>query len=428
MSGYLIRGGCVISMDQKVGNHLVGDVLIQDDRIVEVGSNLRARNAEVVDASDAIVMPGFVDSHRHVWESLFRGLGDLAGSSDPAPLLGPHYSADDVYAATLIGLLGAVEAGITSVADWADIRPEHVPAALQAHADAAVRTVFAPAGASWSEDGDWQAASVAVEESPLLTAAAGPPVPLQDLARLSAEWGRARQSNLRIHAHSGTDPSQRGEVAGAADLLDADVTLVHCSSLGESDFDAVAAAGASVALAPSSEMAKGHEPPPMQRLIDRHIRPGLAVDTERLAPGDLFAPMRAAISIQHATHFDLKLAGKGGLPTLLTTREVIRYATIDGARAIGLGHVTGSLTPGKQADVIVLRADRPNIAPINDPIGAVVWGMDTSNLDWVFVAGQPRMRHGIVEADLSRVRSLASEAHRRVASAAGILTGAGVEA
>jgi cytosine/adenosine deaminase-related metal-dependent hydrolase len=113
------------------------------------------------------------------------------------------------------------------------------------------------------------------------------------------------------------------------------------------------------------------------------------------------------------------------LPKLLTTREVIRYGTIDGARAIGLGEVTGSLTPGKQADVVVLRTDRPNIYPINDPIGAVVWGMDTSNVDWVFVAGRPMMRAGILEADVERARDLAAGAHQRLSRASEALSHAG---
>jgi cytosine/adenosine deaminase-related metal-dependent hydrolase len=213
-------------------------------------------------------------------------------------------------------------------------------------------------------------------------------------------------------------------------MLGGDVTLVHCSGFGDADLDSVGSAGASIVLTPSSEMAGGIEPLQVQKLVDRGIRPGLGVDTERRGPGDLFAQMRAAISLQHATLFDLKLAGKAGIPKLLTTREVIRYATLDGARAVGLGEVTGSLTPRKQADVIVLRADRPNIYPINDPIGAVVWGMDTSNVDWVFVAGQPLMRDGILEADLGRVGLMAAEARERVLSAAGagIDVAAGVEA
>ena len=135
----------------------------------------------------------------------------------------------------------------------------------------------------------------------------------------------------------------------------------------------------------------------------------------------MFAQMRATNSIQHAAYFDLKLAGKAGLPNLLTTRDVIRYATLDGARAVGLGDVTGSLEAGKRADIILLRTDRPNIFPINDPIGAVVWGMDTSNVGWVFSGGQALMRDGVLEADVERARDLAVTAQHRVATASGLM-------
>jgi cytosine/adenosine deaminase-related metal-dependent hydrolase len=137
----------------------------------------------------------------------------------------------------------------------------------------------------------------------------------------------------------------------------------------------------------------------------------------------MFAQMRAAISIQHATLFDLKLAGKAGVPHLLSTRDVIRYATTDGARVAGLEAVTGSLEPGKQADIVMLRTDRPNIFPINDPIGAVVWGMDTSNIDWVFAGGRVLMRNGALEADVARARGLARDAQQRVGNASGLLVG-----
>jgi cytosine/adenosine deaminase-related metal-dependent hydrolase len=166
-------------------------------------------------------------------------------------------------------------------------------------------------------------------------------------------------------------------------------------------------------------MTGGKPPPPVQKLIDHGIRTGLGVGSDRLAPSDLFAQIRAVISVQHATYFDLKLAGKAGLPRLLTTREVIRYGCIDGAAAVGLADVTGSLGPGKQADIVILRTDRPNIFPVNDPIGAVVWGMDTSNIDWVLVAGRPVVRNGELDADLDRVRGLALTARARVGTAAG---------
>jgi cytosine/adenosine deaminase-related metal-dependent hydrolase len=198
--------------------------------------------------------------------------------------------------------------------------------------------------------------------------------------------------------------------------------LIHCSHASDADLDAAVSSKASVVLTPAAEMSQESVTPPIQRIIGRGLRPGLGVDNAEVAPGDLFAQMRSVISLQHATVFDLKLAGKAGLPHLMTTREVIRYATLDGARAIGLGSITGSLETGKQADLIVLRADRPNIAPINDPIGAVVWGMDTSNVDWVFVGGRPLMRSGSLTADQGRARDLAIKALNRLTESASALT------
>jgi len=294
-----------------------------------------------------------------------------------------------------------------------------------------LRTMFVPAGRSWAGVDDDRGLALKElterEHDPLRSFAVGLLRSVGDPDNFGEERAVASGSGLRFHAHAGIEASDRGAVAALAarSLLGADVTLVHCSGLDESDLNAIAASGATVSLAPSSEMVRGLGPPPIQQLIDRRIRPGLGTDSERLAPGDMFAPMRAAISLQHATYFDRKLAGKGGLPNLLTTREVIRFATIDGARAVGLDGATGSLTPGKQADIVVLRADGPNIVPLNDPIGAVVWGMDTSNLDWVFVRGVPLMREGVLAADLPRATAIATKARDRVATAAGLLSGVG---
>lgn len=442
MSGKtLIRGGTVLTLGARTPNHVVADVLIEDGVVTEVGPGLRARGAEVVEATDSIIMPGFVDTHRHLWKSLFRNLGET-GSEGPGPVrpavYGPHYQPEDVYAATLIGLLGAVEAGITTVVDWSDVSadPGHVDAALEAHRDAGLRTVFVHSMPVWAGGHQDEKAGLrrlaarwAQNPDETTTIASGPNDPSpDDLDRVARDWGLARELGMRVHTHVGADPSHRGVVAGLGErgLLGTDVTLVHCSHLDTGDLDAIAAHKTSVSLAPASEMADGMGIPPIQELIDRGIRPGLGVDSERVAPGDIFAQMRATNSVQHATHFDLKLAGKGGLPNLLTTREVIRFATVDGARVAGLGAVTGSIERGRQADLIVLRTDRPNIWPINDPIGAVVWGMDTSNVDHVFCAGRALMRDGVLTADVERARALASEAQARVARASGLLAATGV--
>jgi cytosine/adenosine deaminase-related metal-dependent hydrolase len=406
MSRFLLRGGCVLTLGARTPNFLEADVLIDGDRIAEVGPGLRARDAEVVDATDTIVMPGFVDTHRHVWKSLFRHVRD--GSSDH----GQDYRAEDLYAATLVGLLGATQAGITTVVDWSDAQPygSFADAALQAHVDSGLRTVLVLP--------DPEAFSRLYEsvEPGRTTVAYG--------ATGSAEdWIRAREAGARVHAHAGVERNDAVAVSELGELLGPDVTLVHCTNLADADLDGVAGAGARISITPSSEMAGGLGTPPIQGIIDRRIRPGLGIDNERAAPGDMFAQMRSTISLQHATYFDLKLAGKAGLPNLLTTREVIRFGTFDGANAVGLGAVAGSLEPGKQADIILLRTDRPNIVPVNDPIGAVVWGMDTSNVDWVFVAGQPLMRSGNLTADVARARDLATAAQTRITAASGHLVG-----
>jgi 5-methylthioadenosine/S-adenosylhomocysteine deaminase len=418
----LLRGGCVLTLGAKTSNLRQGDVLIEDGVIAEVGPSVRARDAEQVDATDTIVMPGFVDAHRHTWTSLFRNLGE-AGSAAPIDPARGRYSADDVYAATLNGLLGAAEAGITTVVDWSDAPPddELVAAALQAHADSGLRTVFvhprpddggaSPGVAIGSSAGVAFGARLAGE---------------RHLQQIAADRDRARQAGRRIHLHPAHDVSARVQVGRLAErgLLGEDVILLHRTELADADAEAIASSGAAVAVSPPSEMSSGLGPPPIQQLIDHGVRPGLGVDDERVAPGDMFAVMRATISVQHATVFDRKLAGKAGLPKLMTTRDVIRHATVDGARVAGLRATTGSIEPGMQADVLVLRADRPNIFPVNDPIGAVVWGMDTSNIDWVFVGGRVVMRAGVLETDVHRVRELAEAARRRVVDGANVVTSA----
>jgi cytosine/adenosine deaminase-related metal-dependent hydrolase len=422
MSRFVLKGGTVLTLGEKTPNHHRADLVVDNGRVAEIGADLRIRDAEVIDASDTIVMPGFVDTHRHVWRSLFKNLGGFAAEIDAT-----HLEPTDVYAATLIGLLGAIEAGITTVVDWADMPADetYLDAALQAHTDAGLRTVFVHGTRSPGSSAEKQAIARKIAEGATGGASAlgSVDVTRAHLDQVAAEWAVGRELGLRIHAHAGLDKADAGAVStlGEKGLLGDDVTLVHCTHLSDQDLDAMSTSATAIALAPSTEMAAGLGTPPLQRFLDRKIEPGLAVDDERLAPGDMFAQMRVTNSLQHAAYFDLKLAGKAGLPNLLTTRDMIRYATLVGAKAIGLGAVTGSLEPGKQADLIVLRTDRPNIYPINDPIGAVVWGVDTSNVDLVMVGGRVLMRDGALAGDVEHARTLAARAQERVVAAAGLM-------
>jgi 5-methylthioadenosine/S-adenosylhomocysteine deaminase len=433
----LIRGGVCLTLGARTPNHLEADVLVDDGRIAEIGRGLRARDAEVLDATDAIVMPGLIDTHRHTWTSLFR---NLAGPADAVSTLasgdlGRHLEPDDVYASTLLGLVSACETGITTVVDFSDVQVDerYTQAVRQAHVDSGLRTVFVHAVPAWSAGADEPVdalrrtlASGAQDPRTTLAFGDADPGPF-DAERISARWADARSLGVRIHAHAGVRPQEAGRVADLAGrgLLRDDVTLVHGTHLSDADLDALAAHHVGLALAPTNEMTGGIGMPPIQGLIDRGVSPGLGIGDEVLAPGHLFAQMRAVQSVQHARSFDLKLAGKGGAPHLLGTREVIRYATAHGARVAGLSDVTGTLEPGKQADVLILRTDRPNISPVNDPIGAVVWGMDASNVEHVLVSGRPLVRDGALVADVAHVRSLANAAHTRLAAAIGGLVPTG---
>jgi 5-methylthioadenosine/S-adenosylhomocysteine deaminase len=425
LGAVLLKGGVVLSQSRRVGNHVQADVLLQDGRVAEVGPGLRARDAEVIDATDMIVMPGFVDAHRHGWRSLLR---NLDGEETPETVLrrtGPRFGPDEVYAATLLSLVSAAEAGVTTAVDWSDIQVDAATfdASLQAHADAGLRTVFVPVAPAWADgvpDPLAMARRVTSDAATRVPATTTLAFGSADLVRGGQEfrssWRRARELGLRIHVHAGLSRDARGlvgDVAARGDL-GPDVTVVHGTHLDDHDLDAIASNDVGLAVAPTMEMASGLGIPPLQALIDRGIRPGLATEDQLVSPGDLFAQMRSAQSVQHAASFARKLGGEGSVPRLLTTREVLRYATVDGAVVAGLGEVTGCLEPGRQADVVLLRTDRPNIAPVNDPIGAVVWGMDASNVDTVFVAGRPLVRGGAVVADESHIRALALAARERL--------------
>jgi cytosine/adenosine deaminase-related metal-dependent hydrolase len=207
---------------------------------------------------------------------------------------------------------------------------------------------------------------------------------------------------------------------GEAGLLREDTTYIHCTTLNDIEIQMIVDTGGTVSLASPVEMMMGHGMPPIQKFLDRGLKPSLSVDVETNVPGDMFTQMRSVISLQHAQSFDRQLAGDTKAPERITPRDVLAYATIEGARANGLDHKTGSLTPGKEADVIMLRTDKPNVFPINDPIGAVVWGMDTSNVDSVFVAGKPMKRNGqLLHVDWNAMKKVVNESHEYVIKKSG---------
>jgi 5-methylthioadenosine/S-adenosylhomocysteine deaminase len=438
----IIKNGCVLSLDPKIGNFKRADVLIEGAKIVAVGRDLPVENCQIVDAGNMIVMPGFIDTHRHSWEGLLRNIGtDVPLEGDASYLafvlnvLAPVYRPEDAYAGNLVTALGAIDAGVTTLLDWSHIQAtrEHADGAIRGLQESGIRAVFAYGYPWWKypneNQGEWfkdVARQYFSSKDQLVTLGFAPPGPEFTPFEVAKEqWALAREVGARITVHVGVGSfGQHGKLAemGHAGLLGPDTTYIHCTTLSDEEISMIVDTGGSVSLATPVEMLMGHGMVPIQRFLDRGLRPSLSVDVETNVPNDMFTQMRTLMAIQHALLFDHKLQGGTDVPDPITTRDVLEFATIEGARANDMENLVGTLTPGKQADIIMLRTDRINVMPINDPIGAVVLGMDTSNVDSVFVAGKALKRNGqLVNVDLRRVQRMVEEARDYVVAKSGFI-------
>jgi cytosine/adenosine deaminase-related metal-dependent hydrolase len=421
-------------MDPGLGDLFGADVLVEDDRIAAVGHGLEAADAEVVDATGCIVIPGFVDSHRHTWETVIRGIApdvSLAGYFDVVlDQLAPAYRPEDVYAGNYLGSLEAIDAGVTTVLDWSHINntPEHSDEAIRGLRDARVRAVYCYGNPNTSLADWWYTSTLEAPEDirrvrdqyfsgedGLLTLAMGTRGPgfcTDEVVR--HDWELAREVGAPISVHVGMGPfaGRFSMVSHLNDLglLGSDTTYIHCNYLSDEEFRLIADTGGKVSVSPTVEMIMGHGTPPTAKALAHGLRPSLSIDVVTTVPGDMFTQMRFLFAqdrlLAHEAAF---AAGNEEEPQLLTSREVLEFATIEGARVCGLEDRTGSLTPGKQADVVVLRCDHSNTYPVIDPVSTVVLQADTRNVDTVFVAGEALKRDGqLVGGDLRRARDLAA--------------------
>ncbi len=429
----LIRGGTILSLDPHLGDLPTGDVLIEGDRILAVGRDLANGEVEVIDASGMIVLPGFVDSHRHIWEGLLRNIGTdvpLEGRTSYISFvlhkLAPAFRPEDAYVGDLVSALGAIDAGITTLLDWSHIQgsPAHTDAVIQALRDSGLRAVFAygfPWWGKWEErQPSWfvRAATehFSTKDQKLTLALAAPGPEFTDFEVTRDHWKLAREAGARITTHVGVGSyGQDGKVQefGEAGLLGPDTTYIHCTTLNDTEIQMIVDTGGTVSLASPVEMMMGHGMPPIQKFLDRGLRPSLSVDVETNVPADMFNQMRSVLALQRAG-----ASAHGKSP--VSTREVLSYATIEGARANGLDAKVGSLTPGKQADLILLRTDRMNVTPLGDPATAIVTGMDTGNVDTVLIGGRVMKRHGeLLHVDWPAVRRMAAESRDHVIAKSG---------
>jgi cytosine/adenosine deaminase-related metal-dependent hydrolase len=203
-------------------------------------------------------------------------------------------------------------------------------------------------------------------------------------------------------------------------LMGPDTTYIHCTDSTDEELDLIAKTGGSASVAPFVEMLMGHGVPPTGRLVARGVRPSLSIDVVSSVPGEMFTQMRTALVQERILAFT-DTPDTAFAPTL-THRDVLEFATIDGARACALDQKIGTITPGKQADIILIRTDQVNVAPVVDPVGTVVISADTSNIDTVFVAGRILKHNGqLVRVDLPRLLQRLDDARDHLLSNAGVI-------
>ncbi len=443
---YLIRGGAVMSMDPAVGDFARADVLVDGKKIIAVGPNLSAGGAAVIDARGRIVMPGFIDTHHHLFETALRSFladGLLFDGLDAgitqnyfqkilltfAPVYRPH----DVYISTLFGSLSQLDAGVTTVHDISQIHhsPQHSEASIKALRDSGRRAVFGyfesaggVAGNQYPTDARRIKREHFSSSDQLLSMSMGGEIYLPGY---ETAWAIGRELGIQVVAHIvgtfGMKPTF--DALAAANAFGADNLFMHMTGMSDFAWQKVRDAGAGVSLAVPIEMNMAHGTPPIIKAQQLGIRPSLSTDVECTLTADLFTQMRTAMALQRMFVNANKL-GEPSMPAtagvaLATARDALQWATMNGARDLKLDRKVGSLSPGKEADIIILDAEAINVAPLNHAPGAVVSLMERSNVETVIVAGQVRKWKGRMKnVNLPRLRRELEASRDHLFAAAGI--------
>jgi 5-methylthioadenosine/S-adenosylhomocysteine deaminase len=473
---YVIRGGSVMSLDPSIGDFPQADVLVEGKKILDVKKNIQAGDAAVIDATGRIVMPGFIDTHHHQFETALRsyladgilivdGSGTAAGTTTYYEKIlltfAPVYRPQDVYINELFGGLSQLDDGVTTVHDVSQIHhtPEHSDAAIQALFDTGRRAAFGYFEGAGNNGPNYAYPQDAFRikqkyfssTDQLVTMIMGGEVYLGD-AVYEQSWKLGLQIAAHILSPFGIRPILNSLAKGQGGVnkdigLGPDNLFIHMTGMSDDGWKGVRDAGAQVSIAFPIEMNMRHGMPPILKMQSLGMEPSLSVDVECTLTADFFTQMRSAMNLQRVVlnemillqgsapdPVDWGLPGHPpdvpngnpwptpkGLPAPLTTRDVLRFGTMNGAKALRLDRKTGSLTPGKEADIIILDATRINVAPLNQVPGAVVSLMDRTNVETVIVAGKVRKWKGeLLDVDLPHLRHQLEASRDYLFSAAGI--------
>ncbi len=392
----------------------VADVLLDGGRIAAVGPELPvSAGVEVLDATGMLVLPGFVDTHRHTWQAGLRAIRpDISLATYLEFVLGtvgPRYRPADVHTGTLAGALECLDAGITTVVDWNHVQhtPDHTAAGLDALRSAGIRAVF---GYCTTEPELGAARAALAATGGLVTMAMapfGPEIVSEEVAL--REWRIARELDLPVTVHmggSGVENAERGlDFLRRNGLLGPRTSYAHGNSFTGEHLKVIADSGGTLAVSPVVEQALGFGGPATGRALAAGVPAGLGADTVINGPGDMFSLMRSAYA--HAR-----------LDSGFSTRDALRAATVDGAKAAALDGV-GTLAPGSHADLVLLRTDLPGVAPVHDPVATVVLSMDTRAVDTVLVGGRIVKRDGrLLAGNVTTLLTELAESAARVTATA----------
>ncbi|MGW4474885.1 amidohydrolase family protein [Nonomuraea sp. NPDC004354] len=410
----LIAGTHVISMDPAIGDLPHADILVRDGEIIDVGPHTNGRQpggVQVIAAEGTITIPGFVDTHWHLWNSLLRGtVGDSEGTDyfTVKRALARHFELDDFYWAARLALAEAVNGGITTVHNFDhNVRgPRDADANIQAHLDSGLRGRFSygpPDSAPSDRTNDLDDLAKLRERwtSDHLDGRLDFGVALRGPYRTppevyEREWKTARALGLPITMHCDRCLREEGcrscglvrlEQLG---LLGEDVQVIHAVHADEADIAALARTRTRVSLSPLTEM-RTMGFPLVSELLEAGVQVSLSLDTLAMpTSADILGHLRAIISVE---------AARTGSPAV-TPRRLLQLATIDGARDLGLHDTIGSITPGKRADLVILRSSDVNLVPSGDPVQALVYTGQIDNIDTVVADGRVLKRYGrLVQAD-----------------------------
>ena len=425
----LFKGGTIVTMDANVPNLATGDVLVEGDRIVAVGANLKVDHAEVIDAAGSIVLPGLIDAHHHAWLGVMRRMmpdvDDLFAYIDVvAETLGAHYRPLDMYLSNRLTAVTSLDAGITTIIDAChnSRSPEHTDAALEALDSAGIRALHM-VGAAMDKKASAAHLPQDLERLALNWNGETGRVRVGLFGQLNLDWWKvARQLDMQILTEFIGDLARLTPEFAEPGVLGAHNIFNHCTRIPQETWKLFADAGVNVTVNPRSDALFGFDDESFayQQAIDHGLTPALGIDLDTAFGSDLFGEMHALFGQQRSAMRYRRFRGEADAPAPISVESVLQAATINGARAAGLERSIGSLTPGKQADIIMVRTNGVAVFPVNNAIGTIVQAIERSDVDTVVVAGQLRKRAGkLIDVDLAKLSAEATASRDYLLDASG---------